>query len=160
MRSVIICAFCVLATPAAAQRIDVTTINGVRVWSPAPPELVPSGPPDPQTTASTATTEPGNLQIINGIRIWGPRPSGPEPFLEPPPPPVSITINLVNAAPAYGEGLWPGDYDGDFWSPGYWPVLGTTYGPGRFRYARRGIQRAHGFIRPPVSGFRGFGFRR
>jgi hypothetical protein len=159
MRLAIICAFCVLAAPATAQRIGVTTINGVRVWSPAPHELVPSGPPDPQTTASTAAEEPSNLQTINGIRIWGPKPSAREPFSEPPPP-LSITINLVNAAPAYEDGLVPMDYDGALWSSGYWPVLGTAYGTGRFRHRRHGFQRPHGIFRPPVSGFRGFGFPR
>ena len=157
MRLVIVCAFCVLVAPAAAQRIGVTTINGIRVWSPAAPELVPSGPPDPQTTASTATAEPSNLQTINGIRVWSPRPFAPEPFFEPPPP-VSITINLMNGAPAFEDDLGPVDYDGALWAPGYWPVFRTAYGTGRFRYER--YRRPHGFVRSPGSGIRGFSFRR
>jgi hypothetical protein len=74
MRLLIVCAVCVLAAPAAAQRssepqttgsistgrIEMNTINGVRVWAPKPPPPAPVvvAPPQPEQ------------QAIIGIQQW------------------------------------------------------------------------------------------
>jgi hypothetical protein len=104
MRLLIVCAVCVLAAPAAAQRAS-----------------------EPQTTGSIST---GRIEMdtINGVRVWAPKPPPPAPVVVAPPQPAQqagTSILLQDEASGYDD---PYGYYGSY---GYYDRDRRRLGPPR-----------------------------
>jgi hypothetical protein len=144
MRLLIVCACCVLAAPASAQRFEAQTINGVRVWSPKSLIQGPGGPlppPEPQTTGTTASAGRIDEETINGVRVWSPKPQPPEPKPDVPllpgsqpwvglPPVDPLYVPPLYATPLYAAPIYGAPLYGDYEPYGVlpdWPYEGYSY---------------------------------